>query len=136
MLFLLLLFLQRTQTPAYQCYSLYHYQKLGISRGGSWCFQCPSWPFPFFLHDLTYLPPHLKCPSCQQGDPEQPILSNVSSWLPFSPVCSHCNSTPYISLFELSFQFYPCSPLSISVYSTILHFLSCEVIQDLIPWTS
>ena len=69
------------------------------------------------------------------------VISKVTQSSPSCQMCLHgfhyllsaltITPTPYISLFELSFQFFPCSPLPISVYSTILHFLSCEVIQDL-----
>ena len=74
------------------------------------------------------------------------VISKVTQSSPSYQMCLHgfhyllsaltVTPTPCISLFELSFQFFPCSSLSISVYSTILHLLSCEVIQDLIPWTS
>ena len=125
MLFLLLLFLQRTQTPPYQSYSLCHYQKLGISGGGSWCFQCPSWPFAFFLHDLTFLPLQLKCPSYQQGDPEQPILSNVSSWLPLSPVCSHYNSHTLYLFFWVELSVFP---LFTSAHLSLFHHIPFSVL--------
>ena len=86
--------------PPYLSCPLGYYQKLGISWGGSWCFQCPSWSFSF--------------PSYQQGDPEQPTSLTVSSWLPVSPVCSPCYSHSLYLSFWVG--------LSVSSLFTCTHF--------------
>lgn len=52
MLFLLLLSSERIPMPPSLSCPLLHFQELVLSSGGSWCSQCPTWPFPLLGHCL------------------------------------------------------------------------------------